>query len=146
MIFNIPSPGSRELQSRFWSVGVSPASGFVDVSSAYFHHFYLPNKKFPATGGRDARDPSDFTILMLCRQSNLPLGGIFVECTENSLSHFPLPTSHFPLPTHHSPLFHDFRLSVGKRCSVEEVGGPCRLGPSDGVFAGVVCRVVSRFQ
>jgi len=47
---------SRELQSCFWSTGISPASGFADVSFAYFHLF----TKFPATGGRDARAPSDF--------------------------------------------------------------------------------------
>jgi len=31
--------GPRLLQSRFWSVGVSPACGCMDVSFAYFHHF-----------------------------------------------------------------------------------------------------------
>jgi len=44
----------------FWSAGVSPASGFSDASFAYFRH----PTKISVTGGRDARAPSDFAILL----------------------------------------------------------------------------------
>ena len=50
----------RIAKSFFWSAGVSPASGFSDASFAYFRH----PTKISITGGRDARAPSDFAILL----------------------------------------------------------------------------------